>query len=238
LQITYTIANTQSTQPKTEPNNPPQPPPQNQESIQQGTNFPTFGTIHTITGGSNLTFDNKKQRRDYHHKVNHVAVEGPVTTTKWSHIPITFSEDDIKLVSFPHTDAMVITSHINKWDVTRILVDNGSQAKIIFLSTFQQIGFKRKQLKEAPKPRYHFGGRKIEPIGSISLPVSFSSLRNTRTEYITFDVVEMNYPYNAFFRRGLLNTFEAMLHSLYLYLKVPAALEVISIHASKKAQET
>jgi hypothetical protein len=53
---------TQPTQPKTKPNNLPQPPPQNQESSQQGTNFPTFGIIHTITGGSNLSFENKRHR--------------------------------------------------------------------------------------------------------------------------------------------------------------------------------
>jgi hypothetical protein len=60
LQITYPTMNTQPIQPKIESNNPPQPPPQNQESSQQGTNFPTFGTIHTITGGSNLSFENKR----------------------------------------------------------------------------------------------------------------------------------------------------------------------------------
>jgi hypothetical protein len=54
LQIRYPTANTQPSQPKIEPNNPPQPPPQNQESSQQGINFPTFRTIHTITGGSNF----------------------------------------------------------------------------------------------------------------------------------------------------------------------------------------
>jgi hypothetical protein len=41
-------------------------------------------------------------------------------------MPVTFIEADIKLVSFPHTDAMVITVHIDKWDATRVLVDNGS----------------------------------------------------------------------------------------------------------------
>jgi hypothetical protein len=66
-----------------------------------------------------------------------VAVEGPITRTKLSHVPITFSEDDIKLVSFPRTDAMVITMHIDKWDVTRVLVDNGIQVEIVFLSTFE-----------------------------------------------------------------------------------------------------
>jgi hypothetical protein len=154
--------NTQPTQPTIEPNNPPQPLPQNQEPTQQGTNFPTFKTIHTITRGSNLSFENKKQRQDYYRQVNHVAVEGPITKTKWLHIPITFSQDDIELISFSHTDAMVITAHIDKWDVMRVLVDNGSQTEILFLSTFEQMGFDRKQLKEASKPLYGFGGRKIE----------------------------------------------------------------------------
>jgi hypothetical protein len=153
-----------------------------------------------------------------------VAVKDPIMRTKWSHILITFSQDDIKLVSFLHTDAMVITMHIDKWDVTRVLVDNGSQAEVLFLSTFEQMGLDRKQLKEAYKPLYGFGRRRIEPIGSVSLPVSFDSLHNARTEYITFDVVEMNYPYNDIFGRGLLNTFEAALHSLYLCLKVLTAL--------------
>jgi hypothetical protein len=84
---------------------------------------------------------------------------------------------------------MVITVHINKWDVTRVLVDNGSQAEILFLSAFDQMGFDRKQLKEVSKPPYGFGRKRIEPVGSISLPVSFRSLRNPHTEYITFDVV-------------------------------------------------
>jgi hypothetical protein len=103
----------------------------------QGTNFPTFGTIHAIIEGSNLSFKNKRQRREYYRQVNHVAVEGPIMRTKRSHILITFNEDDIKLVSFLHTDAMVITAHIDKWDIMRVLINNGSRAKILFLSTFE-----------------------------------------------------------------------------------------------------
>jgi hypothetical protein len=159
--------------------------------------------------------------------VNHVAVKGPITRTKWSHVQITFTEADIKLTSFLHTDAMVITAHIDKWNVTRVLVDNGSQAEILFLPTFEQMGFNTKQLKEASKP-------KIELVGSISLPVSFGTLANAHNEYITFDMVDMSYPYNAIFRRCLLNTFEAALHSLYLCLKIPTTQGVISVHGSQK----
>jgi hypothetical protein len=63
-----------------------------------------------------------------------VAVEVLITRTKWSHIPLAFTQADIKLVSFPHIGAMVIIAHIDKWDATRVLIDNGSEAKILFLS--------------------------------------------------------------------------------------------------------
>jgi hypothetical protein len=56
-------------------------------------------------------------------------------------MPITFSAQDVNLASFPHTDAMVITVHIDIWDITKILIDNGSQAKILFLTAFEKMGF-------------------------------------------------------------------------------------------------
>jgi hypothetical protein len=44
----------------------------------------------------------------------------------------------------------------------------------------------------------------------------------------------MLYPYNAIFVRGQVNTFEAALHSGYLYLKIPATFGIISIFDSQK----
>jgi hypothetical protein len=129
---------------------------------------------------------------------------------------------------------MVITAHINKLNATRVLVDNGSQAEILFISTFEKMGFSKKQLKEASKPLYSFGRKKIEPVGSISLPVSFGTMSNACTEYITFDIVDMSYPYNGIFGRGFLNTFKAAFHSLYLFLKIPVTQGVISVHGNKK----
>jgi hypothetical protein len=115
---------------------------------------------------------------------------------------ITFSSQNINLTSFPHTDTMVIAVHINRWDVTRILIDNDSQAEILFLATFDKIGFDQKRLKEPSKPLYGFGGKRIEPVRAITLPVSFSTPKNPRIEYITFDVAGMTYPYNAIFWEG------------------------------------
>jgi hypothetical protein len=66
--------------------------------------------------------------------------------------------------------------------------------------------------------------------------VSFGTPKNPRTEYVTFDVVDMTYPYYAFFGRGLMNTFEAALYFAYLCLKIPATFGVITIFGSQ--QET
>jgi hypothetical protein len=132
---------------KNEANPPPQPPPQTQEHQQQNEAFSTHDTILTIIEGSNTDFNTKRQQRDYYREVNLIAVEGSITQTKWSHITITFSVQDVNLTSFPHTDAMVLTVHIDRWDVSKTLVGNDSQAEILFLSTFKKMGYDKKQLK-------------------------------------------------------------------------------------------
>jgi hypothetical protein len=134
----------------------------------------------------------------------------------------------------PHTNTIVLTIHINQWDVSRILVNNGSQAEILFLSTFKKMGYDKKQLKEPMKPIFGFSGKRIKPIRVITLPVLFGTPQNTHIEYITFDVVDMLYPYNAIFRWGLLNTFKTALHSGYLYLKVPATFGIITVFGYQK----
>jgi hypothetical protein len=149
-------------------------------------------------------------------------------------MPITFSSQDINLTSFSHTNAMVSIGHIDRWDVTKILIDNENHAEILFLITFDKMGFDRKQLREPSKPLYGFGGKRIEPVGVITFPVSFGTAKNSRTEYITFYVVDMTYPYNAIFGRGLLNTFQAALHLAYLCLKIPATFGVITVFGSQQ----
>jgi hypothetical protein len=119
-----------------------------------------------------------------------------------SRIPITFSTQDVNLVSFPHTDAIVLTIHIDRCDVSRILIDNGSQTEILFLSAFEKMGYDKKQLNESTKPLYDFDCKRIDPVGVITLPVSFDTPKNLPTKYITFNVVDMLFCYNAIFGQG------------------------------------
>jgi hypothetical protein len=73
---------------------------------------------------------------------------------------------------------MVLTVHIDWWDVLKIPVNNGSQAEILFISTFEKMGYDKKQLKEPTKPLYGFSDKRIEPVGVITLPIFFGTPKN------------------------------------------------------------
>jgi hypothetical protein len=49
-----------------------------------------------ITGGSSSEPTNKKQKKEAQRRVQHVGVEGPFIKSKWSHIPLTFSQEDLQ----------------------------------------------------------------------------------------------------------------------------------------------
>jgi hypothetical protein len=174
-----------------------------------------------ITGGSSTDFDTKRQKRDHYRSINHVAITGPVVQTKWSHVPLTFDARDVDLRSAPHIDAMVINCSVAGWDLHKVLVDNGSQADIIFLHAFDRMGISHSLLKPSDNPLYGFGGKGTFPVGKIALPLSFGVAPNARSEQITFDIVDMVYPYNTIMGRGSINKFEAAIHGLYLCMKIP-----------------
>jgi hypothetical protein len=90
--------------------------------------------------------------------------------TKWSHMPTTFSAQDVNLASFPHTYAMVLTVHIDHWDIIRNRVENGSQVEILFMLAFEKMGYDKKHLKEPTNPLCGFRGKQIEAVGVITLP--------------------------------------------------------------------
>jgi hypothetical protein len=123
----------------------------------------------------------------------------------------------------------VIEANIASWTLGKLLVDNGSSVDIIFADAFNKMGLIKDLLQPPDTPLYGFGGRVIHTIGKVVLPVSFGTVQNARTEYLSFDVVEIYYPYNGILGRGFLNKFEAVIQQDYLCMKIPATLGVITI---------
>jgi hypothetical protein len=92
-----------------------------------------------ITGGSSSEPSNKKQKKEAQRRVQYVGVQGPFIKSKWSHIPITFSQEDLQLKDYSHNDAMVISCVIKGFLVHNVLVDTGSAVDIIFAKAFRQM---------------------------------------------------------------------------------------------------
>jgi hypothetical protein len=162
-------------------------------------------------------------------------VQGPFIKSKWSHIPITFSQEDLQLKDYPHNDAMVISCVIKGFLVHNVLVDTDSAADIIFAKAFRQMQEPEDKIHDATHPLYGFGGRQIVALGKITMPVTFGYVHNTRTEHVIFDIVDMEYPYNAIIGQGTLNAFEAILHPTYLCMKIPSEQGLIAVLGSQQA---
>jgi hypothetical protein len=169
-----------------------------------------------ITGSSGSEPANKKQKKEARRRVQHVGVQGPFIKSKWSHIPITFSQEDLQLKDYPHNDAMVISCVIKGFLVHNVLFDTGSAADIIFAKAFRQMQEPEDKIHDATHPLCGFGGRQIVALGKITMPVNLGFVHNTRTEQVGFDIVDLEYPYNAIIGRGTLNAFEAILRPAYL----------------------
>jgi hypothetical protein len=165
-----------------------------------------------ITGGSSLEPANKKQKKEAQRRVQHVGVQGPFIKSKWSHIPITFSQEDLQLKDYPHNDAMVISCVIKEFLVHNVLVDTNSVEDIIFAMAFRQMQEPEDKIHDATHPLCGFGGRQIVALGKIMMLVTFGFVHNTRTEQVVFDIVDMEYLYNAIIGRGTLNAFEEIHH--------------------------
>ena len=85
---------------------------------------------------------------------------------------ISFTEEDARRVHHPYNNALVINLTIVDFNTRWVLVDNGSLTDILYYPAFQQMRIGRERLIPADTPLVGFGGTKVIPVGSITLPVT------------------------------------------------------------------
>ena len=96
------------------------------------------------------------------------------------------------------------------------------------------MGFTEKALQKSQYPLIGFGGKRIDALGKIELNVTFGEGAMQRTEAINFDVVNINYPYNAIFGRNTLVKFAVVIHQSYLCMTLPSAGGVITVFGNQE----
>jgi hypothetical protein len=77
-------------------------------------------------------------------------------------------------------------------------------------------------------------GAAVTTVGHISLPVTFGTQENFRTETIQFEVANFETAYNAFLGQPVVSKFMAITHYTYLVLKIPGPRGGISIRGDVK----
>ncbi|GMN65311.1 hypothetical protein TIFTF001_034391 [Ficus carica] len=134
--------------------------------------------VHTIFGGD-ATSATASSRRSYVCKARRFARgEYIIMTEHVSKIcrqdstPITFTNDEVDRLLYPHNDALIGEIRVADNVVRRVLIDNGSSADILFMDAFTRLRIEGVVLTLARTPLYGFAGECVRVAGIVCLPIT------------------------------------------------------------------
>ena len=76
-----------------------------------------------------------------------------------------FSNEDKARTIQPYDDALVVTLRLGGYDVGRVMVDNGSGAKIMYPDLYKGLNLRLKDLTAYDSPLVSFEGKMVIPNG-------------------------------------------------------------------------
>jgi hypothetical protein len=115
-----------------------------------------------------------------------------------------------------------------------MLIDGGAGLSVISYAAFKHLQIPKSKLAPS-RPFSGVGPNPVYPVGTISLPVTFGTQVNFRTENVRFKVAEVNLTFNAIIGRPALYRFMAVAHYGYLVLKMPSPACVLTMRSDRTA---
>ena len=100
-------------------------------------------------------------------------------------------------------------------------MDNGNSIDILYYLAFQQMRPGRDLLRPMNLPLVGFGGIKVQPVGTVTLPVVVGAYLQQVTRHVNFLVVDCSSSYNAIIGRPTLNIWNAVTSTYHLTIKFP-----------------
>jgi hypothetical protein len=115
--------------------------------------------------------------------------------------------------------------------LTQVFIDGGSGLNLLFASILKKMGLDVTDKLIPSKAPFHgiITRNPSTRVGSVTLPVTFSTNENFRMEYINFKIANFDSLYHAILGRPALAKFMAVSHYVYLLLKMPSKTRVISL---------
>ena len=125
---------------------------------------------------------------------------------------------------------MVLDPIIDRYCLTRVLMDGGSSLNLIYEDTVRRMGINPSRISQSNTtfegviPGIEAYGR-----GSVVLEVTFGSRGNSRCEELLFTIAPFQSSYNTLLGRTAFARFNALSHCGYLTLKMPGPRSVITV---------
>ncbi|XP_056858128.1 uncharacterized protein LOC130507431 [Raphanus sativus] len=172
--------------------------------------------INVIMGGSPPCGDSVRAVKDHRRQAT--------TSQRWPQKqvddqPITFSSDDTLGVHLPHNDPLLVVLGIDKYDVTKVLIDTGSSVDIIFRETLVKMGIDLNDVKPSTRTLTGFNGSSEVIAGTIRLSVHACGV--TRT--VKFSVVGSKAPYHVILGTPWLHSMRAIASTYHQCIKFPGS---------------
>nr|CAE05311.2 OSJNBa0056L23.9 [Oryza sativa Japonica Group] len=142
-------------------------------------------------------------------------------------------------VVHPGRYPLVLDPVVRNVKLRRTLIDGGSALNILFAKTLDDMQIPRSELRPSNAP-FHgvIPGLSATPLGQITLPVTFGTRENFRTENICFEVADFETAYHAILGRLALAKFMAVPHYTYMMMKMPGPRGVLSLRSDIKQAVT
>jgi hypothetical protein len=154
---------------------------------------------------------------------------------RWRSTTISFGASDCPKNMTGASILLLITAPvIANIKLHHVLVDGGARLNVISHAAFKQLQIPGSWL--GPSRLFSgVGAQPVYPLGSITLPVTFGTEENFRTENVQFDVAKVNLPFNAIIGRPALYRFMVIAHYGYLVLKMPSTAGVLTVQGDRAA---
>jgi len=167
------------------------------------------------------------------------AIQSAHSTSTWNRprmASITFTNNDFIAIDPAQDDAMVIIVEIDKFAITKVLMDQGSSVDILYWRTFKKMRIPETEIQPYDEQIVRFSSEHVDTRGFIDLCTIFGEEGSlSKTKKIRYLLVNANTSYNILLGRSSIKRLKAIVSTLHLAMKFPStAGDIVTIHVDHK----